>query len=324
MRCPHCGYNSFAHLENCKKCGRELQCATQRVADPDETEASPQISASGILKAHTDHVTGKGQPDSSRGEQHAFFLFADLEWEGATVSEIPQSQRVPEQEPEQSRGQKHATAIKTPASVEDEPEIKSTPPPLFLQMHADQKSAGINPAGDFASGQVSPGDIALPETGLMWRRFTASILDIAVILTVWMLFYVVGHRMLWAERPGFFSPLLDNPDVRGGYYLLLVFFGLAYFILFHYLYSQTPGKAVNKIEVVACDGRPLTLSQILLRTCGGFISALCLGAGYFAICFASDRRGWNDKLAHTVVVPVDSDQDGDICDSVLAGDFPLE
>ena len=152
MRCPHCGYNSFAHLENCKKCGRELQCATQRVTDPDEAEVSPQASAPGILEAHTDHATEKGQPDSGSGEQHAPSLFADFEWEGATASEIPQSQK----EPEQSRGQNLATAGKTPASVEDEPEIKFTPPPLFLQMHADQTSAGINPAGDFASGQVPP------------------------------------------------------------------------------------------------------------------------------------------------------------------------
>lgn len=321
MRCPHCGYNSFAHLENCKKCGRELQCATQRTADPDKTEVNPQASASDLSEIHASHTSEKKEPDSGGGDQrHASSLFAGFEFQGATASEIPQ----PEGEPEQSRGQKHATAIKTPASAEDEPEIKSTPPPLFLQMHADQTSAGINPVSDFAFEQVPPGDIAMPETGLMWRRFTASILDIAVILTVWMLFYVAGYSMLWEDRPGFFSPLLDNPGVRGGYYLLLVFFGLAYFILFHYLYSQTPGKAVNKIEVVSCDGRPLTLSQILLRTCGGFISALCLGAGYFAIWFASDGRGWNDKLAHTLVVPVDPDQDDGTCDSAFAGEFPLE
>ena len=30
MRCPKCGYNSFDHLESCKKCGNELGEHKQR------------------------------------------------------------------------------------------------------------------------------------------------------------------------------------------------------------------------------------------------------------------------------------------------------
>jgi uncharacterized RDD family membrane protein YckC len=136
---------------------------------------------------------------------------------------------------------------------------------------------------------------------LILRRFLASVLDISVIISAWLLFYMCGHRLLWKGDGGFFAPLLDIPQARGGFYLLMVLISLAYFILFHYSGGQTPGKILTKIRLISCDTAPLSLSQVLLRTCGGFISVLCLGIGYLAIFWSIDERGWNDKLAGTCV-----------------------
>jgi uncharacterized RDD family membrane protein YckC len=118
---------------------------------------------------------------------------------------------------------------------------------------------------------------------------------------VWFLFYTWSRSLLWEGNGEFFALLLHSPGARGGFYLLLVLIALAYFILFHYVNGQTPGKILNKIRVVSCDEAPLTLTQVLLRTCGGFVSALFLGVGYIAIWWAPDARGWNDKLADTRV-----------------------
>ncbi|MFN2257626.1 MAG: RDD family protein [Desulfuromonadaceae bacterium] len=242
MRCLHCGYNSFSHLEHCKKCGCELK---RRSAETPNLEDGP--------------VT---RPTAVDGEDMFCTPAADEISAPAVI---------------------YTNAADTPGAADhtqDEP---------FL--------AGEFPADSFPLADTPH----LQEHSLLGRRFLASVLDIAVILAAWLLFYTWGRSLLWKGGGGFFTPLLHSPQARGGFYLLLILIALAYFILFHYINGQTPGKIVTGIKVVSCDAGPLTLSQVLLRTCGGFVSALCLGVGYIAIWWAYDARGWNDKFADTCV-----------------------
>ncbi len=86
------------------------------------------------------------------------------------------------------------------------------------------------------------------------------------------------------------------------YFLILfsVFFG--YFTLFHFLTGQTPGKMLLRLRVESEAGVPLAFSQAFLRSTGGLFSLILLGLGFLAIFSDDRRRGWNDRLAGTLVV----------------------
>jgi uncharacterized RDD family membrane protein YckC len=101
-------------------------------------------------------------------------------------------------------------------------------------------------------------------------------------------------------------------DHIGPYFL--VFFGLAfgYFTLFHYLGGQTPGKMAGKLLVVDTSGEPLHLSQAFLRTVGGLMCLLPAGLGFCSMLLNREGRGWNDRLAGSLVIPANQvlDEEG--------------
>lgn len=77
---------------------------------------------------------------------------------------------------------------------------------------------------------------------------------------------------------------------------------LAYFVGFWYATGQTPGSRVMQIRVVAAGGERLKPRRGLVRFAGLVLAALPLFAGYFLILFDHQRRGFQDRLARTVVV----------------------
>jgi uncharacterized RDD family membrane protein YckC len=317
MRCPHCGYNSFAHLEHCKKCGHELK---QIAAETKNLEANAVTDSATVKDEDTptapaDMATPhSGEQDAGNAEERPSDAETDVV--GDSVEFEP--------EPALFAGSGLISSPEGENEKEDlvEPDLRSTnvSPQRGDDMSASKTRFGFSPEGHDTAEQhhaeyetsraYLPWETSLqideyPPQGraLIRRRFLASVLDITVIIFVWLVFYAWGYNLLWHGDAGFFAPLLHNSRARGGFYLLIILIALAYFILFHYINGQTPGKVLTKIRVVACDSEPLTLAQVLLRTCGGFVSALCLGAGYIVILWTRDARGWNDKLADTRVDP---------------------
>ena len=261
MRCPHCGYNSFAHLPRCKKCGRELH------------EIRP------LSRALTDSAVAAETPIN----------------EALTQEVIPTTDAQLEATPKLQAKVESKWADTDPLS-QYAPAL--TPEDLFLLWGAEDKR-------EMDRGTPKP-VVFKPVVGksysIVTRRFVASVVDIAAILGTWLLFYVLVDKLLWEPQTPFFDPLLNNPGVRGGFYLLFILIALGYFNIFHYMNGQTLGKMLTHVRVVSIDGEPLSLTQVLLRTCGGFVSALCLGYGYMLIWFSANKRGWNDVLADTEVI----------------------
>ncbi|MDY0290898.1 MAG: RDD family protein [Desulfuromonadaceae bacterium] len=283
MRCPHCGYNTFAHLENCKKCGRELKqtsAESETFAEVAPLRATPPTTGEDdrTVEARVNVPTAEGVDGAGKGE----FVAHAVETEGG-----------------------EAIAISAAAHREgfDAASAKFAPSPYPVDIFSDVQPTREFPAFDLLPEEPLPPvkSFVSQERTIVGRRVLASVLDIAAILTCWLLFYAWGHALLWEGVSGFFAPLEHSPGARGGFYLLLVLIALGYHVLFYYINGQTPGKMVTKIKVVSCNAEPLTLTQVMLRICGGFVSALLLGAGYLAIWWARDMRSWNDKLADTQV-----------------------
>src|SRR5205085_1773591 len=81
-----------------------------------------------------------------------------------------------------------------------------------------------------------------------------------------------------------------------------ILWSVGYFVVFWSTTGQTPGARVMQIRVQTVDGSPLRPRRALLRCVGVLLAALPLFAGFVRILFDSRRRGFQDRLAGTVVV----------------------
>jgi uncharacterized RDD family membrane protein YckC len=81
-----------------------------------------------------------------------------------------------------------------------------------------------------------------------------------------------------------------------------VLWTVGYFIVFWSTTGQTPGDRVMQFRVVTENGERLKPRRALVRVAGSFLAALPLFAGYFLILFDDKRRGFQDRLARTVVI----------------------
>lgn len=139
-------------------------------------------------------------------------------------------------------------------------------------------------------------------------RLLAILLDTGVLAAALALFVLAGEYLRRGQGDLAWPRPQDLTAQAGPYFL--VFFGLAfgYFTLFHYLGGQTPGKMASKLLVVDLNGDPLQLSQAFLRSVGGLICLLPVGLGFFSVLLNCEGRGWNDRLAGSVVVAAHEDE----------------
>ncbi|HEX5193838.1 MAG TPA: RDD family protein [Solirubrobacteraceae bacterium] len=77
---------------------------------------------------------------------------------------------------------------------------------------------------------------------------------------------------------------------------------VAYFVVFWSTTGQTPGARAMQVRVLTADREPLKPRWALVRCAGILLAALPLFAGFVPIMFDSRRRGFQDYLAHTLVV----------------------
>ena len=99
--------------------------------------------------------------------------------------------------------------------------------------------------------------------------------------------------------PDKFDPVIVA--VGGAAYVL---WSVGYFVVFWSATGQTPGNRLLQIRVCrASDGGVVSPGAALLRFAGLILAAAPLFLGFLPILFDDRRRGVQDMLARTVVVP---------------------
>jgi uncharacterized RDD family membrane protein YckC len=76
--------------------------------------------------------------------------------------------------------------------------------------------------------------------------------------------------------------------------------------------GRTPGMSFVAIRMLSEDGRPVRPGQAFRRAIWLGISALPFLLGFWGVLFESERRGWPDRRAHTVVCYADPALDKDL------------
>jgi uncharacterized RDD family membrane protein YckC len=141
-------------------------------------------------------------------------------------------------------------------------------------------------------------------------------LALVVDYTVWGLLLSV-FIWLWSflaeQTIDLLSAWLENTDSLELWLLailLMVTFIIyvGYFVIFETLWQgQTPGKRFAKIRVIADDGRPVQLSQAVLRALLRPFDDLFF-IGFLLIALTSQEKRLGDWLAGTLVVKTEQDQ----------------
>ena len=128
-----------------------------------------------------------------------------------------------------------------------------------------------------------------------WARVAASLVDSILIslITFPILWKVYGSGYFTAS--GFVQGPVD--------FLVSWIFPALAVVLFWMYRSATPGKSVMRAKIVdAATGAAPSPGQCVIRYLGYFVSTIPLGMGLLWVAFDSQKQGWHDKLAGTVVI----------------------
>jgi len=130
-----------------------------------------------------------------------------------------------------------------------------------------------------------------------WIRFAAQLLDNVFMLLVWAVVVFIAS-LLWGTR------VETSTLLRASLTAFNLLFGAFYYILLHWIFGQTVGKALLRLRVVTLSGGSLSLATSVLRWIGYLLSLLPFLAGYVMVGVRRDKRALHDLIARTRVVRV--------------------
>ena len=154
----------------------------------------------------------------------------------------------------------------------------ATPPPVATPTQTAMAAATVAPPAlhEFLS---------YPKASF-WERMGAAFLDIVVV----GLITGIAHGPL-----GFLLAFVTGPPV---FFIV----ALAYFAGMWAWKGTTIGGIVLKLQVVRCDGQPMSFITALVRGLAAAFSVIVLFLGFLWIAWYHDKQGWHDKIAGTIVV----------------------
>lgn len=135
-----------------------------------------------------------------------------------------------------------------------------------------------------------------------WTRFAASVIDsiIVIMITFPILFLIYGGEYFYS-----------GASVHGWLdFIISYLFPLLAIILFWVYKSATPGKIALLAKVVdEKTGNKPSVKQAVIRYLGYYVSLIPLGLGFIWVAMDSKKQGWHDKMAGTVVIRADANND---------------
>lgn len=307
MKCPSCGYNSFDHLEHCKKCGSPLNAA----ASPPESESGKKArkksrgprNDSGepltgelfldipIREANAESYAESGGPAASRHKRTSARA-GDLppeSYELFPLSKEVDTSRYREEKPE---GLSRVAPGALPVTEEDLPDLRQDP---FAAIN-DEEAHYEQDSGKIAGYYEREADV-YNLAGFISRAF-AMIIDIAVVSLIALLAVFAGLFIVY----GFNFGAYGSGDIMLPLYLVLFLLSSTYFVFLHGYGGKTAGKALLGIKLINNEGEGVGLWQAFVRWIGYYISGVFLFAGFLWSLVDSECQTWHDKIAGTYVV----------------------
>lgn len=300
MKCPSCGYNSFDHLEHCKKCGSPLGRDTQS----EETEEKG-------------HRKTRARPGKEFSEHESGDLFLDIPIRDTKPQSRTEARR---KRTSGARTETHAESYELfPASkdIEDRlrggeaeesvlpaaPETSVVPEQVVEVPQPDPFAFTGNDAGAF---ELEPDGVKEPYgreadvynlAGFLPRAF-ALIIDIVLVSLIALLACYAGLFVVY----GFDFGSYDSENLFMPIYVTLFLLSSTYFVFFHGYGGMTVGKMIMGIKLINRYGEGIGIWDAFVRWIGYYISGAFLCAGFLWSLVDSECQTWHDKIAGTYVV----------------------
>jgi uncharacterized RDD family membrane protein YckC len=139
--------------------------------------------------------------------------------------------------------------------------------------------------------------LVIPVSG--GKRFLHYIIDSIIFyigVTLLLIPLITVSKMV---ESNFYNDLLEVLDSPLGYLFNYGIF-ISFYVMFEYLFMQTPGKMITKTVVVDEKGDKLSFGKLLGRS---FMRLVPFDALSF---LSSSNRGWHDKVAGSYVITKES------------------
>jgi uncharacterized RDD family membrane protein YckC len=162
-----------------------------------------------------------------------------------------------------------------------QPARKSTPASARSAEPARQPEHSYSPLLDMLPIHVAP----------MEDRIMAGIVDVALVLTAFLLFVLVFVASTA-------HPPMGKPAMAAAGALLAAFFVLYQWLFFTYA-DGTPGMRYAKIALCTFEDENPTRQQMRRRIVALLLSALPVGLGFVWALFDDDRMTWHDRISRT-------------------------
>jgi uncharacterized RDD family membrane protein YckC len=143
-----------------------------------------------------------------------------------------------------------------------------------------------------------------------WRRLIAYTIDGFIItVIIFVLAIIAGIAFFTGIMSGgntsWITEMKDPEQMLSftlWFWLFSTFINIAYFTYFHGATGRTPGKSLLGVQVVSAEGNPISFGTAFLRSVGYMVSSFFLCMGFIWIGFDRRKQGWHDKIAGTVVL----------------------
>ena len=143
-----------------------------------------------------------------------------------------------------------------------------------------------------------------------WRRLGAYMVDCTIIFFIFIILVSIASLAFFSgaisgNSKNFITDLADPArfsSIMILTWLFFIFFNIAYFTYFHGTTGRTPGKMLFGLQVVSTDGTLISFGIAFLRAIGYLVSGALFNLGFIWIAFDKRKQGWHDKIAGTVVI----------------------
>jgi uncharacterized RDD family membrane protein YckC len=115
-------------------------------------------------------------------------------------------------------------------------------------------------------------------------RFNLHLIDGLILFALFLTYIFSMEAIFGVIRENDYGRLL------GG-----LFFYLAYYTGFEYVFSKTPGKFMTKTRVVNKSGNKPEFIRLLIR-------GICRLIPFDDVSYLLDKRGWHDQISGTYVI----------------------
>jgi len=300
MKCPSCGFNTFDHLEKCKKCGAFFRQVTKESTDTGKPLQNILVNSSNITNIETSTRKPSEQiiTNQNLGQEISLDELADISFQMENYYK-----NLNKSAEEKTYIDDRILAVKPKAVFTDPDETIFNP---------EGSAFMANPFDDYADGKQEKQNIhevdaepAINENEEVFyiasfgSRLTAIIIDLVIISSISIISLIFGLSLIDQELNIYDSKtiILFAPALLG---LLLI--SSSYFILLHGFSGKSIGKIILGLKIINREGKTIDYWGAFIRWIGYFLSLGFIFIGFLWALIDKDSQTWHDKLAKTYVV----------------------